>query len=92
MQQELAETRALGLLAWLAGNEDLLPAFMAASGIDEADLRARAGAPEVLAAVLDFLLMEDAWVLEAARAAGIAAGDLSRIRAALPGGQLPDWT
>lgn len=92
MQQEIAETRALTLLAWLAGDEELLPLFMGATGAGEPDLRARAGDPEFLASVLDFLLMDDRWVVAAADGTGVPAEDFSAIRAALPGGALPDWT
>lgn len=92
MQQEFAEARALQLLGWLAGEEELLPAFMGNTGVSEADLRARAGEAEFLASVLDFLLMDDQWVLDAARGTGIRAEDFTMIRAALPGGDLPNWT
>ncbi|MBY4892921.1 DUF3572 domain-containing protein [Rhodobacteraceae bacterium N5(2021)] len=92
MQQDFAETRALSLLAWLAGEEEILPQFMGATGVGVDDLRARAGEPEFLASVMDFLLMDDAWVLQGAEATGIAAHDFAMIRAALPGGDLPNWT
>ncbi|ABD56047.1 DUF3572 domain-containing protein [Jannaschia sp. CCS1] len=92
MQQDFAETQALALLAWLAGEEDILPLFMSATGVGEDDLRARAGEPEFLASVMDFLLMDDAWVLRGAEATGIGAQEFAMIRAGLPGGDLPNWT
>lgn len=92
MQQDFAETRALALLAWLAGQDEILPLFMGATGADEADLRVRAGEPEFLASLMDFLLMDDTFVIQGAEATGIAATDFARIRAALPGGDLPNWT
>lgn len=92
MQQDFAETQALALLAWLAGQDDILPLFMGATGVGEDDLRARTGEPEFLASVLDFLLMDDAWVIQGAEATGVAAQDFAMIRAALPGGNLPNWT
>lgn len=92
MQQDFAETQALALLAWLAGQEEILPLFMGATGVGEDDLRARAGEPEFLASVMDFLLMDDAWVIQGAEATGIAAQEFSMIRAGLPGGNLPNWT
>ncbi len=92
MQQDFAESRALSLLAWLAGQEELLPSFMVNTGVGEADLRQRAGDPDFLASVLDFLLMDDAWVLEAAAGTGIRAEDFAAIRAALPGGAMMHWT
>lgn len=92
MQQDFAETQALSLLAWLAGQEEILPLFMGATGVGEDDLRARAGEPEFLASVMDFLLMDDAWVLQGAEATDIPAQDFAMIRAGLPGGDLPNWT
>ncbi|HID68764.1 MAG TPA: DUF3572 family protein [Roseibacterium sp.] len=55
-------------------------------------MRARAGEAEFLASVMDFLLIDDAFVLQGAEATGIAAQDFAMIRAALPGGALPNWT
>ncbi len=92
MQQDFAETQALALLAWLAGEDDILPVFMGATGVSQDDLRARAAEPEFLASVMDFLLMDDTWVLKGAEATGIAAQDFAMIRAGLPGGDLPNWT
>ncbi|WP_224815536.1 DUF3572 domain-containing protein [Hasllibacter sp. MH4015] len=92
MQQDFAEARALTVLAWLAGDEDLLPVFMNATGTSEADMRLRAGDPDFLAAMMEFLLMDDRWVLDASAATGIPAQDFAMIRAALPGGHLPNWT
>ncbi len=56
MTPEKAEILALDALAWLAGEEDGLPRFLAQSGIDSDVLRAGAGSPEMAAAVLEFLL------------------------------------
>lgn len=92
MQQEFAETQALALLAWLAGQEEILPLFMGATGVSEDDLRTRAGDADFLASVMDFLLMDDAWVIQGAEATGILANDFAVIRAGLPGGNLPNWT
>lgn len=88
-----AETLALKALAWLAGQDDLLPVFMGATGASAADLKTRAAEPEFLASVLDFLVMDDAWVIGFCDAAGI--GDYTvpmQARAALPGGAQVHWT
>lgn len=92
MSQEAAETIALNALAWLAGHDDLLPVFLGATGSDMADLRRSAGDPVFLAAVLDFVLMDDAWVLEFTRQAGIPPDTVSQARAGLPGGAQVNWT
>lgn len=92
MQQEIAETRALEVLGWLAASEDLLEVFLGATGIGLDELRNDAGAPDVLASVLDFVLMDDAWVVGCAKALDWPPETLAQIRAALPGGTLPNWT
>lgn len=90
--QEFAETVALRALGWLAAEADRLDGFLAVSGMAPGQLRARAQEPEVLAAVLDFLLAEDARVLDFAGAAGLAPEAVAAARRALPGGELPHWT
>ncbi len=92
MQRDHAETVALRALGWLAGNEDLLPIFMGSTGASAADLRDRASDPEFLGAVLDFLVMDDAWLLAFCGAAGVPPSAPAEARSVLPGGDLPHWT
>jgi hypothetical protein len=92
MKQETAETQALTLLAWLAGQDEILPTFMGATGVGQDDIRARASDPDFLASVMDFILMDDTWVLQASEETGIPATQFAMIRAGLPGGALPHWT
>lgn len=92
MKQESAEQIALRALAWLVGNDELLPVFMGATGSGEADLRAGAGAPEFLASVLDFLTMDDAWVMAFCEAENLPNEAPMRARQALPGGADFSWT
>jgi hypothetical protein len=92
MTQESAETIGLGVLGWLAADDDLLPVFLGATGASEADLRVRAADPEFLGAVLDFLTMDDAWVTAFCDAQGLAYDAPMRARAALPGGAEVNWT
>ncbi len=90
--QKTAEILAIEALGWLANEEDMLGVFLGASGLSRAELRARAGDPDLLAAVLDFLLMDDALVLGFAAASGRAPDSVARARQALPGGDAPAWT
>lgn len=85
-RQDSAETLALQALSWLAGNEDLLPVFMGATGASVSDLAARAGEGAFLASVLDFLLMDDAWVIAFCDATGLRYEAPLQARAWLPGG------
>ena len=90
--QEAAETLALTVLGWLAAHDDLLPVFMGASGVSESELRDQAGQPEFLGAVLDFLLMDDAWVMRFCDDTDTAYAAPAQARAALPGGAQVHWT
>ncbi|MBT0958783.1 DUF3572 domain-containing protein [Alphaproteobacteria bacterium KMM 3653] len=92
MNSEQAETLALEALAWIAGQDDLLPVFMGASGASVDDLRGAAQNPSTLGAVLDFLTMDDAWVTQFCDAHGHAYDQPLRARQSLPGGDLPNWT
>lgn len=92
MQQETAETIALQALAWLAGNEDLLPVFLGSTGAALADVKHRAADPLFLASVLDFVMMDDAWVIAYCDHAGLPYDTLFAARQGLPGGDLPNWT
>jgi hypothetical protein len=90
--RESAETVALQCLAWLAGNEELLPVFMGATGVSESELREQAQDPVFLGSVLDFLLMDDAWVIACSEAQGFDPQLPMQARAALPGGEQVSWT
>ncbi|MFO1173713.1 MAG: DUF3572 domain-containing protein [Paracoccaceae bacterium] len=90
--REQAETVGLRALAWLAGQEDLLGQFLGASGLGASELAARATEPEVLGAVLDFLLADDAWVAGFCDSEGLPPDRLLAARAVLPGGEAPHWT
>jgi len=92
MTQETAETVALQALAWLVGNEELLPVFLGSSGAAEADLRSRAADPEFLGSVLDFLTMDDAWVMAFCDAHKLSYETPLHARWSLPGGAPVNWT
>jgi hypothetical protein len=92
MKQDFAEIGAMRVLAWLVGRDDLVEVFLGSSGASLDDLRARAAEPEFLASVLDFILMDDAWVLSCAEALEIRPEAVVQLRQALPGGGLPNWT
>ncbi|MCR9125154.1 MAG: DUF3572 domain-containing protein [Rhodobacteraceae bacterium] len=92
LSRETAETVALRALAWLVGNENLLPVFLGATGASESDLRARAADAEFLGSVLDFVMMDDAWVVAFCDGAGLAYEQPMMARAALPGGGEVHWT
>lgn len=88
----MAEQVAIQALGWLAANDDLMPVFLGATGSSADDLRAQAGDPAFLIAVLDFLCMDDAWVVAFCDAHGLAYDTPMRARQALPGGGEVHWT
>ncbi len=92
MRREYAETLGLRALAWLAGNDELLPVFLGSTGASVADLRDRAAEPEFLGSVLEFLMMDDAWVVAFCDAEGLDYQAPAEARAALPGGSTMHWT
>ena len=91
-RQEAAETLALQALAWLAGNEELFPVFLGATGASAADIAQDAGNPAFLGSVLDFVLTDDAWVTAFCDAASFAYDAPMLARMALPGGEQINWT
>ena len=88
---DAAETLALQALTWLVTNDELLPVFLGSTGADIGDLRARAGDTQFLASVLDFLTMDDAWVIAFCDEQGIAYDQPMQARAVLGGGEM-HWT
>ena len=92
MSPERAEQIAISALIWLSTNEELLPVFLGASGASAADLRAQADRPEFLASVLEFITMDDAWVIGFCDAEGLKYEEPLRARYALPGAEAVHWT
>lgn len=92
MTPDAAETLALRALGWLVADEERSGVFLGASGLAHDDLRERAGDPEFLASVMDFLLADDAALIAFAEDVGVSPEAPLRARAALPGGDLPNWT
>ena len=85
MDRSAAETFALKALAFLAADGDALARFLTQSGLEPDDLRARVGEPELLAAVLDFLLTDDALLTAFVEGEGVRPEFATAARRALPG-------
>ena len=92
MTPQNAEALAVQALEFLASDTELLGHFLAQSGGDPGALRDAAQNPEFLGFVLDFILLDDATVLALAERANRPPEDIARARAALPGGDQPNWT
>lgn len=87
-----AETLALNVLSWLVGNDELLPVFLGASGVSADDLRARAGEADFLTSVLDFLMLDDAWVIAFCDANSVPYDQPGQAHAVLSGRSEMHWT
>ena len=92
MERQAAEVLGARALGFLAEQPDVMGRFLAVTGVDVGELRANAGAPELLAAVLDFLRGDEELAAGFCAAAEITPEDFAACRAALPGGDSPHWT
>jgi len=92
LSQEAAEVFSINVLGWLAGQEEIVPLFLGASGASESDLRTRIADPEFHLSVLDFLMMDDQWIISCCDDLGVPYERISQARQSLPGGAEVSWT
>jgi len=92
MNRESAEQVGIQVLGWLAGHDEMLTQFLGMTGIAASDLRVRAQEPEFLGFVLDFLLLDDAAIMAFCDDSHLPPEAPMHARAALPGGDVPNWT
>ncbi|WP_420962327.1 DUF3572 domain-containing protein [Brucella sp. IR073] len=86
IKADAAQAIAIQALAFLAQDDELLPRFLALSGIRAEDIRAAAREPGFLAGVLQFYLGHEPTLLRFCEASGNQPADLQRALHALPGG------
>ncbi|MEM9716602.1 MAG: DUF3572 domain-containing protein [Pseudomonadota bacterium] len=91
VKQEMAETYALKALAWMAEDSEIMGQFLGWSGADAADLAQIGSAPEMMLSVIDFILMQDEWVIDASAAIGLPPEKFAGLRGAFPGGAETHW-
>ena len=82
---ERAEILGLEALAWLVGDPAGLERFLAASGVDGAELRAAAGSTGLTVAILEFLLANEDLLLSFCESAGTSPAALHQARHVLGG-------
>lgn len=90
MTPQAAQTVALRALAYVTSDDDRLSAFVGKTGVGANDLKKGAEDPAFLGGILDFLLADEAALLDFCRAADLAPETPIKARAALPGAA-PDW-
>ena len=92
MTIEEAEIYALKATDWLISQQDLLEVFMGSTGVSEITIKSEFHDGVFLAAVLDFLLLDDNWVIDACQAIGLEPEAMAVVRQLLPGGEKVNWT
>ena len=92
MTIEEAEIYALKATNWLISKQDLVEVFMASTGVSEITIKNEFHDGVFLAAVLDFLLLDDNWVIAACQAMGLEPEAMAGVRQLLPGGEKVNWT
>lgn len=83
-QREQAEALAIQALGFIASDPELLPRFLAITGIEAASIRRAATEPGFLAGVLQFIAAHEPTLLGFADAAGIKPTEVSEALRALP--------
>lgn len=91
-QRESAETLALQALGWIAAQDEIMGDFLSHSGCAVQEIHQRATEPEFLAAVLDFLLLNDDWIIAFCTDCKLPFTAPQTARAYLPGGEATHWT
>ena len=92
MNKEIAETRALEVLTWVLSEDDLIQVFMGTTGASQDDLRSNTLNHEFLISILDFVLMDDNWVISCSKFMDIDPSQIQVIKMSLDGGQEVNWT
>lgn len=92
MTQPAAEVLAARILGWLAQDHARIAAFLAATGTAPGNLRERAQEPVFLLAVIEFLMSDEALLLECCSALDLPPETPEQARSALPGGAQVHWT
>ena len=92
MDKEIAETRALEVLTWVLSKGDLIQVFMGTTGASQDDMRSNTLSHKFLISILDFVLMNDSWVISCSQYLSIEPSQIQIIRLSLDGGQEVNWT
>jgi hypothetical protein len=86
MNAEQAESVALQALTFLASDSELLPRFLALTGIEAGAIRKAAAEPGFLAGVLAFFMAHEPSLLKLTEASGLKPEDFDAAARALPSG------
>ena len=84
MNRAAAEELAIGALGFVAADPQLLPRFLAISGIEASHIRRAAQEPGFLAGVLQFILAHEPTLIAFAEASGTDPASVGAALRALP--------
>lgn len=84
--REAAEAIAIQALGFIAADPELLPRFLAITGIEASAIRQAAGEPGFLAGVLQFVLAHEPTLMGFSQAVGIAPAEVGKALRSLPTG------
>ena len=89
MRTEQAELTGFKALSHLAASPDEIEGFLRETGVSPSDLGKSADNPELLGAVLAFLLQSDDRLIAFCEAQDCSPEEVQRASYALPGGEVP---
>jgi hypothetical protein len=84
--QNSPEDIAIAALVFVANDPELMPRFLALTGIDASMIRAAASEPGFLAGVLQFVAAHEPTLMKFAEHADMPPGDVLKAIGKLPGG------
>lgn len=84
--RDAAEALAIEALGFIAADPELMPRFLALTGIEPAAIRQAAAEPGFLAGVLGFVAAHEPTLLAFAGSAGVDPATIEQARSALPFG------
>lgn len=84
--REEAEALAIGALGFVASDPELLPRFLAITGIEASSIRQAAREPGFLAGVLQFILAHEPTLLRFAEETGTPPAAIGKALRGLPSG------
>ena len=82
--REEAEALAIRALAFIASDPELLPRFLAITGIEASSIRSAAREPGFMAGVLQFILAHEPTLMRFAEETGTPPADVGKALRALP--------
>lgn len=92
MNDEQAEILGLQALSYVAGDEEILLAYLKLSGITPQDLRNSASDPATLGSILDYFLQNEKRLLAFCEVAEIRPDHVAQARRQLPGGDVVPYS